>query len=457
VRTRTGGWWWFAAFGVVFTASLLGAVRQAAACSPPPAGWFPGGIAPAPANGVLLLHYVCVTSCETLPNVGSLVLKSAAGEVVPGSVVFSQARATDLDIAFLPEPGAVTAGGSYTAELEGVSTTTGILMGPPVTWNDALSPSAEVFEVDYPAGEVQCCTDPVDTCGNFPCFREQVERRTAVTVGWYDDASIEQYQYVFRLGRDVIDPAAPWLWDSGDARFELEPGEVTGCYSLELKRLADDSVQTFASRCVEQPATFTPGLHTIPDEDVEGVLQACNEPPDGYEQAWCDAREPLCELSPDEPWCADLAARCAMSGAGGEGGASGAGSGEGANGGDTAGDGGTAGGGATAGGSGTAGGGGTAGMVGGMGGRAGSSGAQTGTGGGTATAGTTSTSSGAGGTAEAGAPDGEAGDASQSKTVLTEGCGCTVPGNRRREPVLLAVAIALLAFAGRRRRARNTL
>src|SRR5688572_2413909 len=112
VRTRFRGGWSFAALGAVFMASLLGSVREASACSAPAEGWFPGGFAPAPANGVVLLHYVCYTNCETLPSVGSLLLKSAAGDVVPGSVVFSQARARDLEIAFQPEPGAVTAGSS---------------------------------------------------------------------------------------------------------------------------------------------------------------------------------------------------------------------------------------------------------------------------------------------------------------------------------------------------------
>jgi MYXO-CTERM domain-containing protein len=318
------------------------------------------------------------------------------------------------------------------------------LIGPAVTWNDALAPTEQIFEVDYPDGEQQCCTGPIDSCGNTPCFREQVERRTAVTVGWYDGASIEHYQYVFRLSRDVSDAAAPWTWDNGDARFELEPTEDTACYVLELKRLADDSVQTFASRCVEQPDTFTPGTHLPRDEDLEGVLQACDEPPDGYEEVWCKARQPLCESSPDEPWCVELAARCAVSGAGGAAGASG----EGAAGGETPGSGGMAGGGGTAGGAG-----GNAGSTAGKGGRAGSSGASTGGGGGQAAGGTRSTPPGAGGTAEGGAPDGEAGEASQGRTVLTKGgCGCAAPGNVPREPALLALAAALAAVARRRRR-----
>lgn len=421
---------WGTAFGVALAASLLGRVREASACSPPPNGWFPIGTFPTPANGVVLLRYGCDVDCETPPSVESFVLKNEAGELVPGSVVFTEVRDTNLDIAFRPEPGAVTEASFYTAELDGVPVFDGILVGPAVTWNDALTLTEEIFEVDHPTGETRCCTGPIDSCGNTPCFRTQVERRTTVTVGWYEDLSPEHYQYVFRVGSDGIDPATPWSWNGAQVRFELDPTENTACYVLELKRLADDSVQSFGERCIEQPDTFTPGLHTTPDEDISTVLEICDEPPDGYEKAWCDARLPVCESSPDEPWCGDMAERCAMVGAGGAAGASSV---------DT---GGTAGGG-------------TAGTAQGPGGKAGSSGAQGGSGGAPMTGGSSSIPSGAGGTAEGGAPDAEGGDASQGERVFTKGCGCSVPGNGPREPAPLVVAVALVAVALRRRRAKR--
>jgi MYXO-CTERM domain-containing protein len=438
--------------GVAFVASLLGSVREAQACSPPPSGWFPSGVMPTPANGVVLVRYSCYENCETPPNFDSLLIKNEANELVPGSIVFSQVRGTALEVAFLPEPGALTEAHVYTAELEGVPAIAGILVGPALTWNDAISPREEIFEVDDPTGESRCCEGPVDACGNTPCFRTQVERRTAVTVGWYEDPSSEHYQYVYRLGRDAIDPAAPWSWDGGDARFELDPGEDSACYVLELKRLADDSVQTFAMRCIEQPDTFTPGLHVTPDEDVAAVLQACDEPPDGYEPLWCEARLPLCETSPDEPWCADFIARCDMLGAGGAAGSSSvAGAGGAAGSAGTGGTGVVAAGGATAGG-------GEAGTPEGTGGTGGSSAGQGGSGGKPATGGATSIPPDAGATAGASASNGEAGEAGeagQGERVFTKGCGCTVPGRGPREPAPLVMAVALAAAALRLRRARS--
>jgi hypothetical protein len=157
VGSRVGGLWSGTALAVAFVASLFGSVREAQACSPPPSGWFPSGVMPTPANGVVLLRYSCYESCETLPNFDGLLIKNEANELVPGSIVFSQVRGTALEVAFLPEPGALTEAHMYTAELEGVPTIAGILVGPALTWNDAISPREEIFEVDYPTGESRCC------------------------------------------------------------------------------------------------------------------------------------------------------------------------------------------------------------------------------------------------------------------------------------------------------------
>jgi MYXO-CTERM domain-containing protein len=315
-----GGLRVLAAFLVTLMASLVGGARLASACEPPPRGWFPTGITPTPANGVVLLTYSCDAGCEDTPAFENVVLRDRAGEVVPGSVIFSQVRGSDVDLAFRPESGALMEAGVYTAELDGVPPLDNILVGPAVTWNDALTVTPQIFEVDHPAGQSVCCGSPIDSCGNAPCFNEEVDRRTTLTIDWRLDLSIEHYQYLFRVGQDRIDPATPWSWDRGDTRVELDAAETSFCYVLELKRLVDDSVQTFASRCVERPEAFTPGLHRTPDEDIARVLRGCEDPPDGYEKAWCEARRETCETSPDEPWCPDFAARCAMIGEGGAGG-----------------------------------------------------------------------------------------------------------------------------------------
>lgn len=348
-------------------------------------------------------------------------------------MVFSELLDTALHIAFLPEAGALAVGGAYTAELDGVAPLEDILVGPAITWSDPLTLSESIFEVDHPTGEPQCCPAPVDSCGNTPCFRTQIERRTTVSLRWDEDLSIEAFQYVFRLGRDAIDPATPWSWNAPGVQFELDPAEDSACYVLELKRLVDDSVQTF-SRCIEQPAGFTPGLHMTPKKDVKALLEECDEPPDGHEEIWCEARLPPCESRPDDAWCADLHARCAMPGSGGAAGAS-----------NIAGDGGTSGGGDIAGGGGEAGA---------SGGTAGSSAVQGGVGGTSETGGAPSLPAGAGGTADAGAPDADAGDgAGEGKRVVTKACGCALPGHGSRDPTAVALALALAAATITRRRA----
>jgi MYXO-CTERM domain-containing protein len=409
------------AFSGGLTTSLIVSVQEASACSPPPTGWRPNSVDPPPANGVLVLGFYCFSDCEPLPVPENLVLRDEADEVVPGSVVFVETDGPELRIAFRPEPGALTPANQVTAELEGVPPFTDILIGPEVTWSDALPLSDEILEVDYPTGETQCCPGPIDTCGSAPCFRTEVERRTAVDLRWGTDVSLESFQYVFRLTLDGSEPT-PWMWHRGGTRFELEATEDSTCYVLELKRLVDDSVQTFASRCLERPATFSPGLHATPEEDVASVLATCDAPPAGYEGAWCEARRETCEGRTEE-FCLSFVERCEMTG--------GAGAAGGPNVGGASGNGGTAG---------------TAGTTSG---RGGSSGAQGGTAGTHAMGGMTSTAAGAGGTA---GDDGEAGGSGESgesggRRVFTKGCGCAVPGNGSREPAsLLLVALGFVAL-----------
>jgi MYXO-CTERM domain-containing protein len=177
-------------------------------------------------------------------------------------------------------------------------------------------------------------------------------------------------------------------------------------------------VQTFESRCLDQPATFTPGAHPTPEEDVASVLAACDAPPAGYEDTWCEARRETCEGRSEE-FCLAFVERCEMTG--------GAGAAGGPNVGGASGNGGATG---------------TAGTTSG---RGGSSGAQGGAAGASVTGGTASTA-GAGGTGEAGS-SGESG----GKRVFTKGCGCAVPGSGSREPeALVLVALGLIALRRRR-------
>jgi MYXO-CTERM domain-containing protein len=400
--------------GTALALALAGSVREASACSPPPSGWVPYNVDPIPANGVLVLGYYCVKDCEPHPVAENLVLKTDADEVVPGSVVFTQTIGPELRIAFRPEPGSLIPARQYIAELEGVPPFSELLVAPDVTFSDTLALTDDIREVDSPTGETVCCSGPIDSCGGTPCFRTQVERRTVVDLRWGNESSLEAFQYVFRLTRDGADEPTPWTWQRNGTSFELDETEESACYVLELKRLLDDSVQTYESRCLEQPETFSPGLHTTPEEDVADVLQACDAPPEGYENAWCEARRETCEGRTEE-FCVTFAERCEGMG--------------------------------TAGGPNVAGAAGTAGAASGAG---GSTAARGGAAGAPVTGGTTSTA-GSGGTAgESGNEGGSSGE-SGGRRVYTEGCGCAVPGRGSRTPVsLVLVALGLVALRRRR-------
>jgi MYXO-CTERM domain-containing protein len=417
------------AFGAALAASLLGATREASACSPPPDGWFMWELVePAPENGVVIVKYSCYSECENPPLPENVVLHEA-GELVPGSVVLSGASGHDHFLVFRPEAGALTSDSVYTAELEGVSSSATVHVGPAVTWSETITPTHEIFEIDQPVGETQCCTGPIDTCGGTPCFRTQVDRRTAINVSWGDGTRPEDFQYAFRILHDGTDADVPWSWNGASTGFELAATEDSACYVLELQRLADGVIQTFEERCIERPATFTPGLHPTPEETIAGVLVECEGPPPGYEDAWCES----CERSPNA-YCAGFTEMCPDTGSGGAGGSDGA-SGSG----------------------GTTDTGGTAGATGGSSGSSGAQGGSSATGGSNATGGSSGSTSGTGGTSgtgEGGTPgQGDAGESNEGdgERVVTKGCGCAVPGNTSQKPASLGLlALGLLALRLRR-------
>ncbi|HEY3497037.1 MAG TPA: MYXO-CTERM sorting domain-containing protein, partial [Polyangiaceae bacterium] len=160
-------------------------------------------------------------------------------------------------------------------------------------------------------------------------------------------------------------------------------------------------------------------------------------PPEDYEEPWCSIMEERCETGMSEISCANLEEHCSMIGAGGSSGASGTGGSGGATGGST-----------TQGGAGSGSGGSPAGTGGiDAGGRA--SGGSAGTG---STRGGTSGTAAAGSGGDAGAPDGASGEESENggRTVITQGCGCSVPGKRTSLPTSLLSLLAIGWFVRRR-------
>lgn len=418
---------------IAFSAALLAGVftnaRQGRACSPPPDGWFFFALAgAAPANGVMIVHLGCYTSCEVEPDLDTFVLArqdpiTMESTPVPGSLVMTGTRDAYRFLVFLPESGELTVGDTYVAELEGVMPLTGLTVAPETTWKTAFDVTHEASEVDHPRGDRVCCSGPLDSCGGTPCFRTEVDRRTAVHVTWDDGTTEESTQYAYRLLFEGDDTDVPWSWNGASASFELARDASSVCYTLELKRLTDGFVHRLNEHCLERPDDHEPGIHPTPEEDIQAMLESCDAAPDGYEASWCAARKELCEGS-SEPWCENWEPTCI--------------------------DGGTAGTGGSAGSSG-----GSSGSAGSSSGHGGNAGSSSGRGGSEARGGTAGTAGGTGGSGEAGgAGDGSAGEDGDGERVYTKGCGCALPGGGKPAPSALAFAALGLAALARRRRNR---
>jgi hypothetical protein len=422
-----------AALALAFGVS--GITHEAEACSPPPEGWFAtGGPGEVPANGVVPVYYGCDFDCDTPPDPESLKLVSSSGDEVPGSIVLSGARGdAQRFVAFKPEAGALVAGEAYTPVLADVAYLGPLAVVPAVTWKATLPVSDEIYAIDNVAGDQVCCEVPLDSCGGAPCFHTKVARSAAIRIQWGDGNSVEDAQYAFRILRPNLTNEPAWVLSGSGTGYALADDEVTTCYTLELKRLADDTVLTFDERCVDLPNDIAPGIYATEDSEIQGALSGCDAPPAGYENDWCAAREVNCaNAEPNSTYCETYAERCETTGAGGTsaaGGSAGAG-GAGATGGSVA----------SGGSGGTSGAGGSV-ASGGSGGTSGTEGATGGGGGTTASGG------------HAGTPDETAGESNdgEGERVYTKGCGCEVPSTRAPAGASLLWLVAL-GWAVRRRR-----
>jgi hypothetical protein len=363
----------------------------------------------------VVVGYACSFQCDSLvPDPQRFTLVESGGDV-PGTVILTQTQGNVRFIVFKPQTGALTANRTYTPELEGIEGFNSFTATTAVSWS-STRPITEVIDaVDQSDGEEVCCSGPVDSCGNPPCFSTEIERQAMLSLRWdgFDDGTSPEFnQYAYRIHRPGESADPPWAVGSVGTTYFLDMDETTTCYTLELRRLVDDAVLALGERCVERPADIVLGTHPTDPEHVGAVLAYCSAAPPGYEEQRCDAMRSLC--SANAALCARVAEECPMIGDGGAGGA------------DTGG-GGSGGAGATSGGASNGG----STSVGGSSGRVGSSGGSTGD---------------APGSSDGGATD----DVGDGRTVTTKGCGCSVPSARASRGASLAV-LGVLAWWTRRR------
>lgn len=300
--------------------------RDAAACSPPPYGWFAYGPDQVPANGVLPIQYFCEDDCDEAPDPQAFIVRSSSGDEVAGSVISTGAHDGTRYLIFKPERDAFAVGDILTPELAGATVFESVEVVPSVSWNATL-PVAEEFEkADSVAGLEVCCTGPIDSCGGLPCFHTEFERTAVIHIRWGDGTSPEHDQYAFRILRPDGDPEPSWTYDSSSTSYELHHSEQTTCYTLELQRLVDGATISFDERCVDRPAAIVPGLHPATPASIRSTLSLCDEPPDDYVTAWCEGNSNDC-FNPSSSYCATYREHCDVTGTAGAAGAGNSGGG----------------------------------------------------------------------------------------------------------------------------------
>ncbi|HEY3496059.1 MAG TPA: hypothetical protein VGK73_15280, partial [Polyangiaceae bacterium] len=265
-RDRT--WWIALGFGVV---SVLGAARDAKACSPPPNGWFAYGPSAVPANGVVIFQYGCEEGCDPEPEPGDFTLESSDGVDVPGQVSASGANRNSHYIVFRPEEGALVEGESYTPLLPGVAYTGAFTAGPDMSLGSMVPVTHEIYSLDHVAGERVCCSGPLDSCGGMPCFHTQYDRSAVLRISWGDAAYGEGTQYAFRVDR-YMSAVPEWGYADSMTYFELGDDQTGTCYTLELMRLVDGTVLNLGERCADRPADLVPGIYPTSQDAIEDSL-----------------------------------------------------------------------------------------------------------------------------------------------------------------------------------------
>ena len=292
--------------------ATLGSARDARACTVTAPGWYGGLVTnEVPTDGIVIVTYSCSSECAAFDSPPIVVRDAATGAEVPGATS-PLPDVPEASHAYGFRPTEPLALGSYEVDLGNVRMLSGsaFQVVPPVAVDfDLLGfmRTLDAFERDE--GEKTCCPIDPDTCGKSQfCYTEEFQRLLSAGVEWKSYAvpsGLGQY-----LARATWNDRGPEDWAprySSSATFEVAADEY--CYVLEFKSLADGTVTTLDAQCMAHPSSVTLGHYEKDPSDLRSSLGYCNEPPDGLEDAWCEARAERCApLSPTH--CTNLVALC---------------------------------------------------------------------------------------------------------------------------------------------------
>ncbi|WP_438040884.1 hypothetical protein [Sorangium sp. So ce128] len=285
--------------------SALGISRPSSACSPPLDGPYASLVPRAvPIDGVIVARIVCYSSCPESAPV--LVVKDTdTGEVLTGTqeeVADVPVRAGESVLAFRPAALLVD-GHIYQVTVEGPNLSAAFQETQASAAIDmdvgAVPVQASVLLGERWHGEASCCTldwGPGSCGGEKSCVAEEVERYVTVLLdasGGVDHGVGQYVQVVTFSSPDGEELGKQTAWGGAlTATYDVAATEY--CYQLTYKSLVDGTTVEKERTCVAHGDAGATGVFPSDAARIGETIEACASPPEGFEEAWCSAREAFC-------------------------------------------------------------------------------------------------------------------------------------------------------------------
>ncbi|XXX76343.1 hypothetical protein WMF30_52710 [Sorangium sp. So ce134] len=322
----------FLALALAVTGGLavIGTSSPSDACSqnvPEPGDYITEIAGIVPLDGVVVARVRCELDCPEGTPV--LVVKdNETGEVVAGT----QELAADLpttgpEIVLVFHPAAPLADGhKYSVALEGqdLSRRAELEIRARADLDlelgaDPLVASVRVEESWY--GTPSCCDVELTTCGSEQvCVAKEVERYVVFGLRTNEavvDGAGQYVQIVTFLSPDGAELGKRAAWSrSGSAEHTYQDSGPEYCYQVTYKSLIDGATIEKERVCVPHGDAGATGVFSTDMEIIGPEIRRCSSPPEGFEDAWCAARED-CETadgSEGSDGCSVRAGRGASSG-----------------------------------------------------------------------------------------------------------------------------------------------
>lgn len=302
--------------GLNATLALLAtfSIREAHACSQPPAGITvaiqdatPQGQLMLPSNGTVILKSDCYRACGDPDTELDIRLTNEEGATLSGSVIQSTIVSGSGWLVWKPDQ-TLTPGTTYDLSV------TNEFLGEDYYAQDSEELSTVHFELiageaaatDVPMrepelndkwayltfdGEQSCCQNGVEnSCGGFECSLIATSVKTEVGVYFnvpLEENEFSQFAFAARVTGEDGDEAVIHWDPRSDLNLRYDKGEEY-CYEILSLHLATNKQSVLASGCTDNDDIEFPEEDGAIEENNSQAFISCTVPPDGGEDLWCE-------------------------------------------------------------------------------------------------------------------------------------------------------------------------